>query len=206
MAQITSGVYSILSNSLIYDLSQRIFGADNARHTLVHDFFPNMSGLRLLDVGCGTAEILKYIPNDVAYFGFDPSETYIRKAKLRFGHRGSFFYADYVQHASLADLPPFDLVLAAGVLHHLDDGEAAALFKLAKEALHPSGRLLTIDPTYTDDQSLLARRIISKVRGQNVRRPENYIEIAHRHFSNITHTIRHDLMNIPFSHLIMDCS
>ena len=51
----------------------------------------------------------------------------------------------------------YDLVLAWGVLHHLDDDQAGEFMSLARRGLKPTGRLVTLDPCYTDDQSRLAR-------------------------------------------------
>jgi len=158
----------------------------------------------MLDIGCGTGEILQYLPEDMIYFGFDASEAYISQAKERFGHRGEF-RAEYVRQATLADLPPFDLVLAFGVLHHLADEEGNSLFRLAKDALIEGGKLITIDATYTAPQSSVARWIISKDRGQNVRTPDGYLRLAETHFASVRQTVRNDLMHIPYSHLIMEC-
>ena len=102
-------------------------------------------------------------------------------------------------------MEPFDLVLAFGLLHHLNDDEADALFRLAAEALKPGGKLITIDPVYADGQSALARWIISKDRGQNIRSPESYTQLAKPQFEQLTATVRQDMLHIPYSHMILEC-
>ena len=54
------------------------------------------------------------------YWGYDISEAYIAQAKTRFGQRGQF-NCKQLQFEDLAVLPKFDVVLALGLLHHLDD-------------------------------------------------------------------------------------
>ncbi len=204
MAQITSGIRAIFSHPVIYNLAQRMVGAEKARRILVRDYFPPMAGLRMLDIGCGTAEILRHLPDSMHYYGFDASPAYIREAEKRFGQRG-VFRAEMVREATLEDMGRFDLVLAFGLLHHLDDEEADMLFALAASALKPGGMLLTVDPTYAPSQSKLARWIIARDRGQNVRKPEGYQILAEASFSQALLSVRSDLLNIPYAHAILQC-
>lgn len=204
MVQITTGFRSIFSHPSIYNLAQRLVGAEKARRILVNEFFPDMQGLRMLDIGCGTAEILNHLPVDMNYHGFDASDDYIAKATAQFGHRGTF-KAELVKELTIEILEPFDLVLAVGLLHHLDDDEGHALFSISLEALKPGGTLITIDPTYASKQNPLARWIISKDRGQNIRTPDQYQRLAASYFSNITAAMRHNMLHMPYSHLILVC-
>ena len=110
-------------------------------------------GDQILDIGCGTAEILEHLP-EIQYFGFDASQKYIDAAKARFGNRGTFS-CDTVTTATLQRLAASDVVLAVGILHHLDDSDATSLLELAKAALKPGGRLVTLAAaTWTDNLGL----------------------------------------------------
>jgi len=204
MAQNVSGFRAIFSNASMYNLAQRLVGAEKARRILVRNYFPASNAYRMLDIGCGTAEILRHLPEGIDYFGFDASQTYIDQAKEQFGDRGTF-RAELVRQASLSDLEGFDIVLAFGLLHHLDNDEAEALFKLGKQVLKKDGKLITIDPVYSEDQHMMARWIISKDRGQSVRNAESYTTLAQSQFDDVTTTIRHDMLHIPYSHCILEC-
>lgn len=204
MAQITYGIRSILSNPHIYNFTQNILGVRKARKVLASEYIPNQKNMRVLDIGCGTAEILEFLPKDTHYVGFDASEKYIAEAKQRFGHRGSFF-AEFVNNAHLDDLGKFDIVLAFGVLHHLDTEEAEALFQIASNALDSGGKLLTIDPCFTPKQSAIAHWLIKHDRGQDVRDEKGYRKLAEKLFSSISSTPRHDLLRVPYTYLIMSC-
>jgi len=205
MAQITTGFRAIFSHPSIYNLAQRMVGAERARRMLVRDFFPPMQGRSMLDIGCGTAEILRHLPEQMEYSGFDASEAYIAEAKRAFGHRGSF-RAELVSAATLDGMQPFDVVLAFGLLHHLGDDDAASLFRLAARALKPGGVLITMDPTFAPGQHPMAHWLISRDRGRCVRRPEEYQALAEACFPVVRTHLRHDMLNVPYSHTVMQCS
>src|SRR5687768_8243071 len=118
--QVTSGLRSVLSRPWIYDVLQNLLGGTAARTEYAHDFIRATSGTRVLDLGCGTAQILSFLPEGVDYWGYDVSADYIKAAAARFGTRGHF-RCGIPDEGTLGNLAPFDLALATGVLHHLDD-------------------------------------------------------------------------------------
>lgn len=200
--QVTTGIRSILSHPVVYDLFQTLMGADRIRHELVSEHIRPLEGMRLLDIGCGTARILDYLPA-LSYHGFDLSQEYIDEAEARYGDRGVFRCA-LVEEATLQGEPPFDLVLAVGVLHHLDDESALKLMRLAKTALRKGGRLVTIDPCFDHAQNPVARFFVSQDRGQNVRSGEQYRELACNAFSQVEGGVKHRAW-VPYTHWIMEC-
>lgn len=205
MGQVTSGLRSILSNPMIYDTTQRLFGAEQSRRTLATDYLRVQNGWCVLDIGCGTGEILDHLPADVRYFGFDLSAEYVDRARQRHGRQGvRFEQGDVSAFLKAGDIPPADLVIATGVLHHLDDGPAQDLVAVAAAALRPKGCLMTIDPTFTHDQSRLSRWLVSRDRGQSVRQPHEYRQLAQKSFSQVTVHVRHDMLRIPYSHAILE--
>lgn len=203
MSQITSGIRGLLSHPSIYDLFQDMVGADRWRHDFVSRFVHPLINDRVLDIGCGTARILDYLPLSIAYYGFDASRDYIDAAIRHYGKRGEFICAN-VDEARLGVLGPFDLVLASGVLHHLDDHQAIALMKLAHTGLKPGGRLITIDPCLAPGQNPLARFMIVRDRGQNVRDAEGYRALPGNIFSQVTGSLVHRNW-IPYTHWVMEC-
>lgn len=202
MAQITHGIRAVLSHPSIYNALQLMMGAHQGRKRFVANFVRPFPGMKVLDVGCGPADILAYMP-DVDYSGFDIDDDYIDQAHKKFGLRGKF-HCKQLQMSDLASLPSFDIVLAIGLLHHLDDTVAVNVMQLAAKALKPGGRLLTIDPCLDPSQNPIARLLIRGDRGQNVRDKAGYEELASAVFEFPRIEVRHTVW-IPYTHCIMEC-
>ena len=203
MAEITTGVRSILSLPVIYELVQSVFGGRSERRMMVDRFIRPKPGDHIVDIGCGPAEILALMP-DVHYVGYDPSARYIEHARKKFGSRGQFFVGRFGTD-EIAKHEPFDIGILIGVLHHLDDIEAANLLALLRSALKPGARLVTEDPVLVENQNAIARTLIKWDRGRNVRTASEYRGLAAAHFGTIRETVMH--MKIPpYTLLVMECS
>lgn len=202
MGQITSGVRSILSHPMVYSMFQAMMGGQATRQALITEHIRPVRGMKILDIGCGPAGILEHLP-EVEYWGFDVSSAYIDAAQARFDSRGHFFCQE-LKPKDLAGLPKFDLVLALGLIHHLDDGSAIELLRLAYDALEPGGRFISIDPCLEAGQNPVARFIIKRDRGQNVRTRDGYFALASTVFSNAKIQVRHTTW-VPYTHCIMEC-
>lgn len=203
MAQITNGLRAILGHPLVYSTFQNFMGAKRGRTLLVTDFIRPQQGMNVLDIGCGPAEILDYLPA-VNYWGFDISELYIQQAQSQYGAKGKFA-CKILKQEDLHDLPTFDLVLAIGLLHHLDDDAAIALLNIAHKALKTGGRLVTVDPCLETGQNPIARYLILKDRGQNVRTRDSYAALVSTVFPEYRLEVRHTSW-IPYTRCYMECT
>jgi SAM-dependent methyltransferase len=197
-------IRDILAKARIYSLFAQITGAKRGRQIYVQNYIRPKAGDRILDIGCGPADILEALP-EVEYHGFDLSSNYIESARKRFGNRGSF-HVEAVNRELIAKYAGFDLVLANGVLHHLNDAEATDLFQIAKTALKPGGALVTLDGCFVEGQSRAAEYLLRRDRGQFVRKQPDYLRLASQTFSKIESHLTHNLLRIPYTHLIMRCS
>lgn len=203
MAQVTTGIRSILSHPVVYGTFQNIMGAKSGRERVVREFIRPFPGIRILDLGCGPAEVLGSLPDDVAYVGYDMSPEYIAFARRKFANRGAF-HCRLLEKAEVAMLEPFDLVMGIGVLHHLDDSTARQFMAIARAALKKGGRIYTIDPCYAPGQNPIARFIISRDRGQHVRDTEGYLALTQGLHLEVSGTVTHQDW-IPYTHWNMEC-
>src|SRR6266404_2973386 len=195
---------SVLSLPAGYRLQRGILGGDKLWRTYLGEYVKPLPGNKVLDIGCGPGDVLSYLP-DVDYTGVDHSPKYINSAKARFGRRSRFLCSDISVVGLENERGTFDLAMATGVVHHLNDQEATALFALVRLALRPNGRLITFDGCYVPHQSRLARWTLSNDRGKFVRTRAEYERLASTGFSTIECHLRHDLLRIPYTHLIMRC-
>jgi SAM-dependent methyltransferase len=206
--EVRSGIRHTLARPWVYDTFQRLVGAYSWRKNAIQKFVASsipQTG-KLIDIGCGTAEVLSYLPNGVEYIGFDRNPDYILKAKEKYSHLNATFYCEELS----LDFPfsgfPADVVLALGLVHHLDDTQTLDLLRLAKKILSPTGILLTLDPVFEPEQSMLARYIISKDRGTAVRKEMAYKELALQVFPNVKVNIDKNPLRIPYTGIVMVCS
>jgi SAM-dependent methyltransferase len=203
MAQVTTGIRAMLSHPLVYNALQSLMGFESLRASTVRDYVRPFPGMRILDLGCGTAEILNALPTDITYVGYDMSPEYVAAAQERFPGRGTF-HCRLLEQAEVATLEPFDLVMGIGVLHHLDDATARQFMAIAMAALKRGGRIYTVDPCYAPGQSPIARFLISRDRGLHVRDAEGYRALPRGLAAEVTGTLVHHAW-IPYTHWNMEC-
>jgi len=202
-----TGLAAVLSQPWVYDLFTSLVGKRSSQVALVRDYVRPFRGCRILEIGCGTARLLSYFPDSIAeYAGFDMNPLYVEAAKKRWEGRSNYsFSCRKVEDAATLQPGHYDVVLAVGIVHHLNDDEAGHLFNIAYHSLKPNGALITYDNVYIENQNPLARWLISRDRGRAVRTVDEYKRLAARYFVEIEGAILHDTLKIPYTIFIMRC-
>ncbi|WP_294074155.1 class I SAM-dependent methyltransferase [Winogradskyella sp.] len=195
---------TILKQAIIYTIYQKIVGGYRARKLFVENNVVIKPGQKILDIGCGPGDILDFMPN-VEYTGIDQDSNYIAQAKKKYGSRGQFKCVS-VNEIDTIETNEFDIVISAGVLHHLNDQQCNNLFNIAKKALKNNGRFISFDGVYTKNQNKIAKYFLKKDRGQYIRTQSEYEELAKTHFASVNSTIDETYFYIPYTSIIMDCS
>lgn len=196
---------SLLSFPSVYEWFQRLLGAKRSRERLCTEHLKIKKGERVLDIGCGPATILQTLNEDIHYVGIDLSQSYIDQARARFGNRATFLCCpvDEVNPEKLGGY--FDIVMAIGLIHHLNDDEARTLFRLAAAKLKPTGRFCSFDGCFTSKQHPFARWMLRNDRGKYVREQAAYESLAATAFADVQATVAHDFLRIPYTHIILEC-
>ena len=203
MSHRTSGLYRFLEVPALYEGLQRLLGAHAARKLFVARFLRPASGMRILDIGCGPGHTLDYLPSDVAYTGYDLNASYIEAARRRYGERARFLHARVGEEPAEIEASSFDLVIAKGILHHLNDDEAHQLLRAAFRYLRPGGFFVSLDGVRHEGQKMLSRLIISLDRGGAVRDPDGYERLARAHTAAVEGALITDWLAVPYSYYIM---
>ncbi len=191
---------AVLSHPALYILFVRSVGASKVGYTCL-EALATSPGDRVLDIGCGPAWYLDRLP-PCDYHGFDIDSRYIAYARRRFGDRGHFYDQAYTE-TQRAELAPFDRVMFMGLLHHLDDAECHALLDLVARSLAPGGRVVSQDTVLYEGQSRLSRFLARNDRGQYVRSPEGFLDLARQHFGTVEHHLHGDTIRTRSAHCAM---
>lgn len=200
-----SGVQGLLKTPFFYRLFSNLISRSNSRKRYIEEFIKPFSGCRILDIGCGPADILEVMPSNIGeYVGFDMNPNYISAAKERWGSRGTFHCQRVNKFHNRTNY--YDIVLATAIIHHLDNQEANQLFETARNVLKDSGSLITYDNVYIENQNWFARFMNFQDRGNYVRTPDEYTNIAKKHFSIVEEKVLHDTLRVPYTIFTMRCS
>ena len=162
------------------------------------------SNLKILDIGCGPAQILEHIPQ-CDYYGYDIDYRSIQYAKKKYHQKNYHFYCKKFNKSELKKLPKFDFIIFFGILHHLSNKEVHEILKLCKKIMKKNSKLLTEDPILLENQNIVAKFLIKKDRGLNVRKKREYLGLLKKHFKKIKNKVIHQYF-IPYTWFTTVCS
>lgn len=201
------GIRRFLLVAPVYRAAQRAIGGDRAIRCVRDEVIRSTKSASIVDIGCGTADMADHIPF-ASYVGFDPNPPYIAEANARLAahhDRVRLFVGSIGDPALDGQLPDrADIAMALGVLHHLDDDLADRAIALAARLTGATGRFTTFDPGFVDSQPRTARFLAARDRGQHVRAASAVRDLMSHHFSEVEVRIRHDVLRVPYTHIIVD--
>lgn len=198
------GAYQMLRIPALYGAVQHLLGSNTSRQNFVDNHIRPSDGVRVLDIGCGTGELADYLPN-VEFVGFDPNPSYIESANEA-GRPHATFHCLGIDEAMDADFGTFDIAVAKGVLHHLTDTQADRVGELAARVLHDGGRFVSVDPCFVDGQRWVAKELVRRDRGANVRKVNEYGLLFDEYFTNVTVEHHDDFLRLPYDHAVVHAS
>ena len=203
MSQRINQIYNFINSPLVYRIIQYIMSGTSFRNSIIKKNIKK-SNLKILDIGCGPAQILEQIPR-CDYYGYDIDQRSIQYAKKKYRKKNYHFYCKKFNKTEIKKLPKFDFVIFFGILHHLSNKEADKMLTLCKRTMKKNSKLLTEDPILVEKQNIIAKFLIEKDRGINVRQKKEYINLLKKHFKKIKNKVTHQFF-IPYTWFTTVCS
>src|SRR4029077_21123504 len=91
--QSDSGLLGWLKVPSVYNVFSAAIGGNVLRRSLIQNHVRAGPGDKVIDIGCGSAQVLHYLPA-VDYIGFDMNPDYIAFASRTYGSKGTFLVGD----------------------------------------------------------------------------------------------------------------
>ena len=189
----------VLGSSAGYSTFRRAIKADRSMGIIVDDYIRPVGGHRVLDVGCGNADLADLLPSEVFYLGLDNNPGYIASAKAR----GVNVIEAHVSELGGLGYESFDSIVLVGVLHHLDDDTVKLLMRDMSAVLSPGGCVVSVDPVNHPGQGMISRSIMAMDRGKYIRRESDYRSLIASSFDDLDVVMRYDLNPFPYAHCIV---
>ena len=203
MSQRPGLLYNFLSHPFIYIIFQKLMSGTSYRKNLILKKVKNKK-IKILDIGCGPAEILNYLPGCI-YYGFDIDKRQIEYARKKYKGNKFYFFCKKFTENDIGKLPKFDYVILFGILHHLKNDEAKNILRLCKKVMKNHAVLLTEDPILIKNQNKIAKFLIENDRGMNVRTKSQYLELVKNYFKKTQSSVTKQFF-VPYTWFSMFCS
>jgi len=169
-------------------------------------YLPYTPGLKILDLGCGPGTSTRFF-REKDYLGIDIDKAYINSARCK--HPGHQFecidFTTLSKDSALVPKAGFDVILAYGLMHHLDDASCSAFFRTSHNVLRANGHIVCFDGCIYRNQSKIKKKIILSDRGKHIRQPSDLINIAETAGFTCNSKIEEESLLIPYSLLALSC-
>ena len=202
--QSDSGLLGWLKVPSVYNVFSAAVGGNVLRRSLIQNHVRAKPGDKVIDIGCGSAQVLRYLP-DVDYLGIDINPDYIAFARRTYGNKGTFLVGDTQSFRGEPRFKDADIVMAFGLLHHLDDEEAAHCIQFAYDALHAKGRFICHEACWIPNQGAFSKYIMSVDRGRSIRTEEQYRQLAGKVFNKVDAWVNTNPLRIPYVTIVLEC-
>ena len=147
--------------------AQEFAGTRTVEHANLTAIMPYLrNGVKLLDIGCGSGRVAERLDREklaVDYLGVDVTPSFVESARRRAAGlarvRAEFQLLDITRQgwteSLVARFDPFDVALAAAVLHHIPGFELrCAVLGAVRSLLRPGGILVLSNWQFQNDPRL----------------------------------------------------
>src|SRR4029453_7210725 len=109
--QSDSGLLGWLKIPSVYNVFSAAVGGNVLRRSLIQNHVRAKPGDKVIDIGCGSAQVLQYLP-DIDYTGIDTNPNSIAFARRTYGSKGNFLVGDTKSFRGASQFADADIVMA----------------------------------------------------------------------------------------------
>ena len=161
----------VINREFYARFAQEFAGTRTVEHANLSAIMPYLrNGVKLLDIGCGSGRVAERLEREqlaVDYLGVDVTPSFVELARGRAARlarvRAEIRLLDITREGwteSLNARAPFDVALAAAVLHHIPGFELrCAVLGAVRSLLRPGGILVLSNWQFQNDPRLLKKVI-----------------------------------------------
>lgn len=198
----------LLKFSFIFNLYQHLVGT-NGYLKMYADKFINSNiqdntVVSLLDIGCGSGNMIPFLNKNINYTGIDYEQDYINYAVKKYPNC-KFLCNSVTDNIKLDE--KFDFVVAEAILTNLDDSKAECLLNIIKNYAKDNCRIIISDTNYGKNPTKFEQFLYDNEVGKSMRTKEQLTALISKHFkiNNITEVDRAYKL-IPYKKIIFECS
>ena len=196
----------IVQHAKIYNRIQRTVGSARIWMSLHEELYFEIQQMSQediwLDLGCGTAEFLAYLPPDMNYVGVDNNSKYIHHAQKRYAQRPNttFICGDWHDAAKQLNVSaPIKIISLLGLLHHLNDAQAKDVLTLSYNLLSDDGLIFSLDGCPCEESSLFERFFYWIDRGDFIRTESSMRSLFPREIDTAIHS---NWLLVPYKYVL----
>ena len=153
-------IAKVFDNAKLYEVFQFAIAKKTTHEIIRNEILKPGDGIsRILDFGCGIGFHSKFFPS-ADYLGVEPLESCIKIANKNYADSSTQFILGNHSYLKNLNNESFDLVIAVGVLHHIDDEIFNEFIRETFRILKSGGRLTTFDPVLHSKQSKISEWVV----------------------------------------------
>lgn len=198
----------ILNLPFFYNLYQQSIGCNRYLKKLTYEYIRPNTNSQILEIGCGTGNIIKYIQNsypnlNIDYTGIDISQKYI-KYNIKKYPKHKFIC---INNDSIINLnKKFDIILLEAVISGIDNKNINSIFSIIKNHSSQNTRIIISDTNYKTDAGFIKKFLYNNERNHFMRTKEQIIDLVSPHFKiNNISEIKNPYI-IPYEKLVFELS
>jgi 2-polyprenyl-3-methyl-5-hydroxy-6-metoxy-1,4-benzoquinol methylase len=196
----------LLKYHFFYNLYQNLIGCRGFLKRYVNIYImPKITrdGMNVLDLGCGTANIVEFLPENINYTGIDSSSNYIFYDSKKYPAH-TFICKNLKEDVSLDK--KYDLIISEALISSLTDANTEVFFNTIKKHAAPDCKIVISDMNYSKTAHTFENFLFKSERGTNFRDREDYIKLLSKHFNIDNVSVISKIYRIPYSKLVFECS